>query len=43
MTKKHYCICDHPKPKVHYDDRGRKVVYCDRCWKPIRKVKESAK
>lgn len=38
MSGKHYCICDTPKPKTQYDDRGQKVVYCDRCWKPIRKI-----
>jgi hypothetical protein len=39
MTAKrdsHYCKCEVPKRKTVYDDKGRKVVYCDNCWKPLR-------
>jgi hypothetical protein len=32
----HYCKCEVPKRKTVYDDKGRKVVYCDNCWRPIR-------
>ena len=35
MKEKEMCLCDTPDVKVDHDDRGRRVFYCDRCWKPI--------
>jgi len=35
MKEKEMCLCDTPDPKADYDDKGRRVYYCDRCWKPI--------
>ena len=34
------CKCKYPKVKIHYDDRGRAVRYCDRCWTTIAEGKD---
>ena len=30
------CKCKYPKIKIEYDDQGRKVRYCKKCWKPAK-------
>jgi len=37
-----YCKCDRPKIRIHYDDLGRPVKYCDKCWNVV-KERKSAK
>ena len=37
-----YCKCSTPKKKVEWDDRGEKVVYCDKCWKVIKEKKDES-
>ena len=35
------CKCKRPKIRIHYDDLGRPVKYCDKCWLTV--VKATAK
>ena len=37
-----YCKCHKPKPRIHYDDRGEKVIYCDGCWRVIENPKPTS-
>ena len=37
------CKCDRPKVRIMYDDLGRAVKYCDKCWTTIADPKEKEK
>ena len=31
-----YCHCYPPKIEKHIDDRGKTVLYCRKCWLPLK-------